>query len=179
MSLDFIHDDEVMKRHIRHRCGGLVEVKTLYDTSFGKGVDEVDGNSIRFIHQSVRDVLELHHDQSGAPLDSGVVTEQGHSILGRACMAYLCLSEVQEISQWLKIMENRESNYEAFISAAKFPFLVYAEEHWKLHCQEVDMVEDTEALDSDMTYSPLINSAIHFDNWRHLHNKFHPTEFLG
>lgn len=177
-SPDVIQDDDAMKRRIRNTCGGLVEVKMLNDALSNNEAGGVDENSIQFIHQSVRDFLEQGTEKHSTVLDLTTLMKHGHSVLGRACVAYLGLAEVQAIPGRLKLRQGQRAYSEAVLSTSRFPLLSYAEEHWISHGQEMEWGEESESSESRKIYNQFLSSSVLFDNWRDIHNKFHPKQVL-
>lgn len=178
-SPDVIQDDDSMKRRIRNTCGGLVEVKMLNDALSNNEAGGVDENSIQFIHQSVRDFLEQGTEKHSTVLDLTTLMKHGHSVLGRACVTYLGLAEVQAIPGRLKLRQGQRTYSEAVLSRSRFPLLSYAEEHWISHSQEMEWAEESESPESREIYNQYLSSPVLFDIWRDIHNKFHPTQVLN
>ncbi len=94
-SQNIVQDDDAMRRRIRSRCGGLLEVKAVKDAWLDDGLSG-SGHTyvIQFIHQSVRDYLVSNKQTSDAQ-KVDTLTKEGHGILSRCCIQYYSLKEVR------------------------------------------------------------------------------------
>ncbi|KAI1415548.1 ankyrin repeat-containing domain protein [Hypoxylon sp. FL1857] len=164
-SHDVIQSDEIMKRRIMSRCGGLVEIKN-------SGADEPENNSIQFIHQSVKDFLGQSHDTETPISDPETLIQCGHSALSRACANYLCQTDIWSLARrpdW-RYHPRKASSFRS-----RFVFLDYAEENWFSHLREVEASKTT---DRD-TANALLNEPDHFETWRLIHNRLHSSDALN
>ncbi|KAK0725864.1 ankyrin repeat-containing domain protein [Lasiosphaeris hirsuta] len=130
-SSNTVQDDATMRRRIRSRCGGLLEVKDLGEAT-STGLDVADKASdlevVQFIHQSVRDSLQSAREEYGS------LVAEGHSTLARACIQYLSFKETHELAGHLR----SGSRVNAALSQARLPLLSYAVEACFYHCQEAE-----------------------------------------
>lgn len=131
-SRNIVQDDETMKRRIKSRCGGLLEIKDLREAATATTGPDVAKSTtlghqvVQFMHQSVRDSLLAARDEHRS-----LVTE-GHSMLARACVQYLSYKETHELASQLR----SGSRLDVSVSQARLPFLEYAVEACFYHCQE-------------------------------------------
>lgn len=163
----FIQSDEIMKRRILSRCGGLVEIKTIGDMS-RIDVNQLDSNSIQFIHQSVKDFLVQPQQSSISIPDLETLLTHGHKILTRACTNYLCQKDTWSLARRLNCSSydrNKVSSYHSMV------FLKYAQEYWWNHLQGVETSgPGTTDLDDP---NLLITNVGHFDTYILLYNWLH------
>ncbi|KAI1086945.1 hypothetical protein F5B19DRAFT_477271 [Rostrohypoxylon terebratum] len=168
----FIQSDEIMKRRILSRCGGLVEIKTTGDMS-RIDADIAENNSIQFIHQSVKEFLVQPQECSIGIPDMDALEIHGHKILSRACTNYLRQKDIWNLarrSDWS--FDHRK----VFNFHAKF-FLRYAEENWSNH---VRAVETSGTTDVDIcSVNPFVTNRGHFETYIHLRNRLHPADTVG
>ncbi|XXH04023.1 hypothetical protein Hte_010434 [Hypoxylon texense] len=170
-SPDVIQSDDTMKRRIMSRCGGLVEIKVSGDLSRA-GEDEMDNNSIQFIHQSVKDFLTDYCEKDTSSLDQETLVRRGHSALSRACTSYLCQADIRSLAQRLDWRYDHRTN---FSFRSRFYFLTYSEENWITHLREAEASNFIEL----ETVSSLLTNPDHFQTWRLIHNRLHPADTLS
>ena len=150
----FVETDEQMKRTVTSLSGGLAET-----------VEYQNGQTVRFIHQSVNDYLierglqeldtSFFHDvnhylsQSGLPsLDNSLsdnVVGLAHFRMSRSCIKYMALEEIlssHEPTHWNSLTYNHQSIHSYNFDERKkmendFPFLRYSQ-YWASHTQSME-----------------------------------------
>jgi hypothetical protein len=130
--------DTEMARRLRSRCIGFVEVSN---------------NVVQFMHQSVKDFLFDGVIMEDAISEQGTdMITRGHQFLLRACTRYLCLSEIQWVTD---------------STVSQQPFLAYSSEFWLDHYRKA--VEDGSLRFPEVLpfFRPDSRS---FGNWRRLYH---------
>ena len=135
-----VQDDVTMRRRIRSRTGGILEVKTLIEEEPGYLDRPKSSNgTVQMIHQSVKDFLLLEHPENMQIVRPKVLNLQGHLFLFRACVRYLKIPELRMLSATAP--ETRHDwHSQKYVKKimTNFPFLNYALNHWLEHAQEVE-----------------------------------------
>ena len=162
-----VQDDVIMKRRIRSRCGGILEVRTYH--SLGS-----DGEVLQFIHPSVKDSL-LENTASTKISTQEDLIPRGHKLLLRSCVAYLQLEELHQLILVLKYTRGRRGRSKYWIEAIMkdYPFLRYAIEEWFKHAKEV---ERNDGAQMEIVDSFLNSDREHFDVWRGIYNFLNPGD---
>ncbi|KAK4451554.1 hypothetical protein QBC34DRAFT_401310 [Podospora aff. communis PSN243] len=137
----FVSDDGTMRKRIRSRCGGLLEMKTMNEVT--EGMDDSGANPrevVQFIHQSVRDSLLLGSntrvsDGQGLRKESSI--SEGHEMLARCCIQYLSTQEARDVASRVRPHSRNDKSWRQSIRR-ELPFLNYAVEFCFHHCQQAE-----------------------------------------
>ncbi|KAK5657168.1 hypothetical protein OQA88_3225 [Cercophora sp. LCS_1] len=168
-SANFVQDDATMKRRIRSRCGGLLEVKAVKD-----GLNDEDGEGlnqagvVQFIHQSVKDSLSANKQLPEAQ----ELISNGHETLAKACVQYLSTKEVQELASHIRAESGLDKRFQRR-RQEELPFLSYAVESCFYHCQEAENSGKSHAELIDRHFAP---EDEHFESYVALRNALHPED---
>lgn len=173
MSRNTVREGNMIARRIRSRCGGLLEVRTSPDVEAqmeSLGVSNPSEGIIQFIHQSVKDFLSASSEDSKSRVyHPDKLTADGHALLAKACLQYLCLSEVREIPQRWSMGTNEPS------ILAELPFLRYAVRNWVFHCRSAEELGLPQA---ELIEDRLGRNDGVFECWRHILNCLLPNNML-
>ena len=138
-SPNMVQDDDAMRRRIRSRCGGLLEVKEVQDSRSDDTSTAAPDQVIQFMHQSVGDFLLSRAEKSSDTKLTALGT-QGQVTLATCCTRYISLKEVQGLGPEIKTGSSSSKHFQAFIRK-KFPFLAYAVEFCFHHCEEAEKLK--------------------------------------
>ena len=165
LSGETVQDDVIMKRRIRSRCGGILEVRTYH--SFGS-----DEEVLQFIHPTVKDFLLENTANTKISTREDLIL-RGHQLLLRSCVAYLQLGELHDLIRKLKNTRGRRGTSKNRIEAIMkdYPFLRYAVEEWFKHAKEVERSDGAQIVDSFLN-----SDSEHFDVWRDIYNYLNPGD---
>ncbi|PKS12546.1 hypothetical protein jhhlp_000754 [Lomentospora prolificans] len=171
-SPNMVQDDEAMKRRIRSRCGGLLEVKEVTDSwSDEPHITPASSQVVQFMHQSVGDFLTSTAEKTGDSRPNPLVTE-GHVILAKCCTQYITLKEVQDLGCQIKGGSGLFKQSQTFVRR-KFPFLGYAAEFCFHHCEEAEKLS---APQTDLIDTHFGNGEKTFQNYVSVFDWIHRGE---
>ena len=143
LSEDLVRNDIEMTKRIRSRCGGLVEVSN---------------NIVQFIHQSVKDWMQILDVTNASEPDRKVDQIRNHQPLLQACLRYLVLPETMELR----------------VSAIRTqPFASYATYYWLNHYRKSEEDGSSQAEQLVEFFSP---NKPYFQNWSRMYHILKRTE---
>ena len=165
LSREIVQDDMVMKKRIRSRCGGIIEVRKYF-------LFEEAREELQFIHPSVKDFL-LENTASTKILTQKDLILRGHQMLLRSCIAYLQLEELHELVVVLNNTPGRRGRSNYYIEAVmkEYPFLTYAVDELFEHAREVERHGGAQM---EVVESFLHSESRQFDVWRGIYNYLNP-----
>ena len=170
----FVPDDGTMRKRIRSRCGGLLEVKAWNETTGDEdGLGPHYTEVVQFIHQSVKDSLlaNLSKQPSGTQQSHSLISE-GHDKLARCCLQYLSTKEVQELASHIRA-DSRVDKRWLQRRKKELPFLNYAVESCFHHCQQAEKSGISHAELIDQLFAP---EDERFSDYVALRNAVHKGE---
>lgn len=137
---DLVRNDIEMTKRIRSRCGGLVEVSN---------------NIVQFIHQSVKDWMQIVDVTNAPEPDRRVDQIRNHQPLLKACLQYLLL------------LETIKGPFQAVHTQ---PFASYAKYYWLGHYRKAeDGTSQAEQLEEFLSpHKPYFQnwSCMYHDMWK-------------
>ena len=167
-------DDGMMRRRIRSRCGGLLElINTGGDSSTGTTFSESAETYVQFTHHSIKDfLLRKGGTYTVTETKDDPPSIVGSRILGQACLNYLQSDEVKTVAQELDDDPNGWNSG----TQKNYPFLHYAMTNWTRHTGElekggVNLVEKVHHF--------LLSEHGHFANWCTLQSLIDPAHVEG
>lgn len=137
LSEDLVRNDVEMTKRIRSRCGGLVEISN---------------NIVQFIHQSVKDWIEIMDVTNASEPDRRVDQIGNHQPLLQACLRYLLLSETMELRG---------------LAVRTQPFNSYATYYWLDHYRKAEEDGSSQAEQLEVFLSP---DKPYFRNWNRMYH---------
>jgi ankyrin repeat protein len=147
-SRHMVKDDAALKRRIRSRCGGLLEVRVVdgasdLDDTYNQGQRLV----VQFIHQSVRDyifsVSGLRDSQRKETRDDRMLSN-GHVLLSRCSVRYLAFPETQDFAWQCHDRKNLDRSSRMSLRH-QLPFLHYAAMFCFSHLSEAEITGTPQA----------------------------------
>ena len=142
-SEDLVRNDIEMTKRIRSRCGGLVEVSN---------------NIVQFIHQSVKDWMQIMDVTNASDSDRRVDRIRNHQPLLQACLQYLLLPETLNLP----------------VSAVRTqPFASYATYNWLDHYRKAEEDGSSQAEQLEEFLSP---HKQYFQNWSRMYHVLKRTD---
>ena len=167
-------DDNMMRRRIRSRCGGLLELlSTCSDSSTGATPGRNGEIYVHFTHHSIKDFLL---GQDGGRTNTKAKVESlsviGSRVLAQACLNYLQSDEVKILAQELV------DDPDAWNSGTEdsYPFLYYAVTNWTKHIGELEK-SGTNLVEK--VHHFLLSEQGHFSNWCDLQSIIDPAHVEG
>lgn len=137
LSEDLVRNDIEMTKRIRSRCGGLVEVSN---------------NIVQFIHQSVKDWMQIVDVTNASDPDRRVDQIRDHQPLLQACLHYLLLPET--INLQVSVIRTQ-------------PFASYATCYWLDHYRKAEEDGSSQAEQLVGFFSP---DKPYFQNWSRMYH---------
>ena len=171
-SQDIVQSDMTMKKRIRSRTGGILEVAA----GNGKGACYSTKEVVQVIHQSVKDFL-MENVGNTKIMPAQSLMLRGHQLLLQSCLGYLKISEIQILPSTLapKTREKAKSKPSFSEVHNQLPFVCYAVTHWFDHAKEAEKLGSAQTEAVEDFVNP---DHEHFENWTDLYNWLHAQDKL-